>query len=260
MRPDVFHWKDVPELLDTLLENRSSLNFRELEQQVYEYKPFEYRKYEKGLLRKDGQVGFNTPTGRLEVYSLVYEHNALSPVPYYAEPYQSPVRTPELLEEYPFVLTTGRRSYEFFHSEHRQIKTMREFHPDPLVRINDEDAASLDIKDGDWVWIQNVYGKCKQKAFVSAAIKKGIVSAEHGWWFPERDPKDGSFFGVFESNINNCTTQSDVGPSGYGCSYKTQLCKLYKVTHDNDSIQLTPEEEAKSRETRQYPRKETVLY
>jgi anaerobic selenocysteine-containing dehydrogenase len=260
MRPEVFPWKDVQSLLDTLLENRSSHTFCELEQKVYEYTPFEYRKYEKGLLRKDGELGFGTPTGRLEVYSLIYEHNDLSPLPYYAEPYKSPVRTPELMEEFPFVLTTGRRSWEFFHSEHRQIKTMREFHPDPLIRINDQDARVHGIADGDWVWIQNEYGKCKQKALVSPAMKQGVVSAEHGWWFPERNPKDGTFYGVFESNINNCTTQSDVGPSGYGCSYKTQLCKLYKVTPENDSIELTPEEEARSRATRKHPCKETVLY
>ena len=28
--------------------------------------PFEYRKYEKGLLRPDGEPGFNTPTGLVE--------------------------------------------------------------------------------------------------------------------------------------------------------------------------------------------------
>ena len=261
LRPEVFsQWKDVPQLLDTLLQGRSTLSFNELQQEGEVFKPFEYRKYEKGMLRKDGGQGFDTPTGRIEVCSIIYEHNNLSPVPYYCEPYQSPVRTPELMEEYPFVLTTGTRSFEFFHSEHRQIKTMREFHPDPIVKINDEDAQNLGVKDGDWVWIQNVYGKCKQKVRVIPAMKQGVVSAEHGWWFPERDPNDGTLFGTFESNINNCTTQSDVGPSGYGCSYKTQLCKLYKVTPENDSIDLTPEEEACARATRVYPRVSTVLY
>ena len=261
MRPEVFNqWNDVRDLLDTVMEHRSALSFGELEQQVYEFKPFEYRKYEKGLLRQDGQPGFDTITGLIEVYSLVYEACDLPPLPYHAEPPMSPLRTPELMEEFPFVLTTGTRSYEYFHSEHRQLQTMREFHPDPIVRLNDQDAAEYSIEDGDWIWIQNVYGKCKQKVRITPGLKKGIVSAEHGWWFPERGQKDGTLFGVFESNINNCTTQSDVGPSGYGTSIKTQLCKIYKVTPENDHIELTPEEEARSRATRSYPRPDTVLY
>lgn len=264
MRPEAFPWKDEIELWDWLMTQRSGgkcdHTFRELEQKVYEYDPFEYRKYEKGLLRPDGQPGFNTPTGRIEVYSLIYKQSDLSPVPYYAEPVESPVRTPELMEEFPFVLTTGRRNYEYFHSELRQVKTLRSFHPDPIVSINDEDAAELGIKDGDWVWIENIHGKCKQRADVNQGMKKGVVSAEHGWWFPERDPEDGTFFGCFESNINNCTVQGDVGPSGYGTSYKTQICKIYKVTPENDTLERTPEEEARARACRQYARKEHVLY
>ena len=37
-----------------------------------------------------------------------------------------------------FVLTTGARSVEFFHSEHRQLETSREFHPDPLFEMSPE--------------------------------------------------------------------------------------------------------------------------
>lgn len=264
LHPDAFPWGNVKEMLDWLMGQRSggikTHTFNELEQKCYEYDPFEYRKYEKGLLRPDGQPGFMTNTGRLEVFSTVYAHLGLSPVPYYAEPVQSPARTPELMEEFPFVLTTGKRSFEFFHSEHRQIKTMRAFHPDPLAFINDEDAKMLGIKDGDWVWVENITGKFKQRAAITPAMKKGVVSSEHGWWFPERNPEDGSFFGTFESNPNNCTQQGDVGPSGYGTSYKTQICKVYKVTPDNDTMQRTPEEIERALSKRQYARKANVLY
>ena len=261
MRPEAFAQWDTPrDMLNDMMKNRSELTFEQLEQQVYEFHPFEYRKYEKGMLRRDGEPGFDTPSGKIELYSLVYEACDLPAVPYHAEPPTSPLRTPELFEEYPFVLTTGRRSYEFFHSEHRQLETMREFHPVPLVRINDEDAAEYGIQEGDWIWIQNIYGKFKQKAHIEPGLKKGVISSEHGWWFPERDPDDGTLFGTFECNSNNCTTQSDVGPSGYGTSIKEQLCKIYKVTPENDHIELTAEEEARSRATRSYPRPETVLY
>ena len=44
-----------------------------------------YRRYEKGLLRKDGKPGFNTPTGKVELYATRYEEWGLDPLPYFQE-------------------------------------------------------------------------------------------------------------------------------------------------------------------------------
>ena len=263
-RPEVFNrWKDDMELLNWLIDQRNEgkcehITFDELVEKGYEYAPFEYRKYEKGLLRSDGSVGFNTPTGRIELYSTLFARYGLDPLPYYREPRESPARTPELMKEFPFVLTTGHRSFEFFHSEHRQPGPMRDFHPDPLVRINDEDACELGVKDGDWVWLENVHGKCKQRAQVTPGIKKGVVSAEHGWWFPERTPEAPSLYGSLESNVNQLTTECDIGPTGYGAPYKCQICKVYKVTEDNDTLARTPEEVQRGIDARLFARPENA--
>jgi len=40
------------------------------------------------------------------------------------------------------------------------------------------------------------------KAHLTPRIRRDTVSADHAWWFPERDPEDGTLFGVMESNIN----------------------------------------------------------
>ena len=42
-------------------------------------------------------------------------------------------------------MACGGRSFEFFHSEHRQLPTMREFHQWPLAMINPEDAEKLSL-------------------------------------------------------------------------------------------------------------------
>ncbi|MCL1847459.1 MAG: molybdopterin-dependent oxidoreductase, partial [Coriobacteriia bacterium] len=182
--PELFPWENAREVMDSILEARSEdqfhITFDELEKKVYAYEGFEYRKHEKGLARFDGEMGFNTATGLAELYITLFEYVGLDPLPYYEEPTESPVSTPELAEEYPFVLTTGRRCYEFFHSEHRNQPTMREFHPDPIVELNDEDAAELGLRNGDWAWIENIHGKCKQKVSVLQGMKKGVVSTEHG--------------------------------------------------------------------------------
>ena len=135
------------------------------------------------------------------------------------------------MEKYPYVLTTGRRSFEFFHAEHRNLEMMREFHPDPLAEINDEDAAREGIEDGDWVLLENQFGHAKFRAKVTQGIKPGVIEAEHAWWFPERNPEDkgGGCFGVLESNANQLTSQGECGPSSYGSPYKSQICSLKKA-------------------------------
>ena len=231
--PDIFYWDDVPEMLEFCVNDMSSvpvdISLDSIREDVMVYPKFEYNKYRDGKLRFDGAPGFNTLTGRIELYCTRYAAVGMDPLPYFKEPPVSPITRPDLYEQYPLVLTTGRRSWEFFHSEHRQLKSMREFHPDPIFEINPEDAETYGIKEGDWTWLENQNGKAMLRAHLTPTMLKGVVSAEHGWWFPEKDAAAPSLFGLWESNINCLTVQGDFGPSGYGSSYKTQLCKVYKA-------------------------------
>ena len=204
------------------------------------YHAFHYRKYETGGLRPDGQPGFMTPTGRYELYCTLFAAFGDDPLPYYQEPPTSPVSTPELAEKYPLVLTTGKRSFEFFHSEWRQPETIsRQLHPWPMFDINPETAEQYGIIDGDWVWIENQMGKMKQKARLNPSIDPRVVSTEHGWWFPEQRPEEPYLFGVFDSNPNNLIPQCENGTNGYGAPIKCGMCTVYKVTPEND----TPEDQ-----------------
>lgn len=233
MNPDLFYWDDVPEMLEFCTNNMATVpievSLEELREKVIIYPKFEYNKFRTGKLRFDGELGFNTISGRVELFCNMYNNVGMDPLPYHKEPPESPYSTPELFEQYPLVLTTGRRSWEFFHSEHRQLKSMREFHPDPIFEINPADAEQAGIKEGDWAVLENSHGSCKLRAHLTDTMLKGVVSAEHGWWFPEKDPEEPSLFGLWQSNINCLTVQGDFGPSGYGSSYKTQLCKVYKA-------------------------------
>ena len=231
MNPDLFYWDDVPEMLEFCTNNMATvpihITFSELREKVIVYPEFEYYKYKTGKLRFDGNPGFNTLSGRVELFCNMYNNVGMDPLPYFKEPPESPESTPELFAEYPLVLTTGRRCWEYFHSEHRQLRSMREFHKWPMFAINPADAEAAGIKEGDWAVIENAHGKAIEVAHVTDTIMKGVVSAEHGWWFPERDKEEPSLYGVWESNINCLTVQGDFGPSGYGSSYKTQLCRVY---------------------------------
>ena len=186
-----------------------------------------YKKYEKGLCRPDGSVGFATDSGRIELVPFVYPIWGLNPTPYHIEPPQSPISTPELMKEYPLVLTSGGRSWEFFHSENRQMPTMRELHPEPQVTINPKTAEKYGIEDGQYVWVENDHGRFRQRAFVSPIVDENTVHAEHGWWFPEAEGAEPHLFDTFVANPNNCTKAFETGPSGVGSSIKCMICKIY---------------------------------
>ena len=204
------------------------------------YHAFHYRKYETGGLRPDGLPGFMTPTGRYELYCTLFASFGDDPLPYYQEPPTSPVSTPQLAEKYPLVLTTGKRSFEFFHSEWRQPETIsRELHPWPRFDINPETAEKYGIEDGTWVWIENQMGKMKQVARLNPSIDPRVISTEHGWWFPEMEPAEPVLFGVFDSNPNNLIPQCENGTNGYGAPIKSGMCTVYPVTPENN----TPEDQ-----------------
>ncbi|MEI3376905.1 MAG: molybdopterin-dependent oxidoreductase [Coriobacteriales bacterium] len=211
--------------------------FEELREEVVHQKTemCGYYKYESGRLRPDGMPGFNTPTGRVELYSTMFRQFGEDPLPYYEEPQFSPVSTPDKMEEYPFVLTTGARTYCYFHSEGKQIPYLREMNPDPLIEINPEDALKHGIADGQWVEVASPFGKCVLKAKVSQIVKPGVVHAQHGFWFPEKDPEEPSLYEVWRSNINELIPHFMVGKLGFGAPFKCLICSVKPVSENYDT-------------------------
>ena len=245
LNPRLFPWETDVELMTWWIQSgnrfhagwphKTDETFPELREKVIDWPDdWAYRKYELGWLRDDGQPGFNTNTGRCELYNTLFEAWGFDPLPYYEEPPESPVSTPELFEEYPYVLTTGARTWEYFHSEERMVPRLRESHPDPLVDLHPDTAAKIGVTEGDWIWVENMRGKCKQRVRFNASLKLDTVRAEHGWWFPEQEGAEPNLFGVFDSNINNLTVQGVTGPTLYGAPYANQICKIYPVTKEND--------------------------
>ena len=212
-------------------------SFEELREEVVHQKTemCGYYKYESGRLRPDGMPGFNTPTGRVELYSTMFRQFGVDPLPYYEEPQLSPVSTPEKMEEYPFVLTTGARTYCYFHSEGKQIPYLREINPDPLIEINPQDALKHGIADGQWVEVASPFGKCVLKAKVSQIVKPGVVHAQHGFWFPEKDPEEPSLYEVWRSNINELIPHFMVGKLGFGAPFKCLICSVKPVSENYDT-------------------------
>ncbi len=216
-------WNSLEEVIQERLEPLE-MSYEEFIEKGCLLAEKKYRKYEK--------TGFSTPTGKVELYSTVLEKLGYDPLPYYEEPPESPVSTPELLEQYPLILTTGSKFMPMFHSEHRQKGIgLREKHPDPLVHIHPKTAEDLGINHGDWVYIETIRGRIRQKADVTDTIRQDVVDSEASWWFPEKTGELPSLFGALESNSNMLTLEDPdlCDPlTGAWCN-RGLLCKVYKA-------------------------------
>lgn len=218
---EAFPWSDYRCYLEWLLEE-SEMDFDAFCEVGFVQGEMRYHKYREN--------GFATPSGKFEIYSSTMEEMGLSPLPVYREPGHSPLATPELKKKYPLILTTGARSREFFHSEGRQIESLRRLNPDPLVEIHPDTAASLGIGDGDWVWIETGNGRIQMRAKLFDGIALDVVSAQHAWWFPEEAAPD---YGWKKSSVN-LLFGSDSGydpETGSECIRST-LCKVYRKSDE----------------------------
>jgi anaerobic selenocysteine-containing dehydrogenase len=211
--------ESVRQVLNAQLAASCGLTFDELLEKGFEKVPFEYHKYKAG--------GFATPTGKIELYSTRFEALGYDPLPYYEEPPESPLSTPEVARDYPLILTTGARSPFFFNSEHRQLRRLRRSHPDPLAEVHPRTAERHGIVEGDWLWIESPRGRIRQKAAITEDIDPRVVHVQHGWWFPERPGPD---YGIWESNANVLTNNAPPYDPAMGTyQLRALLCRIEKA-------------------------------
>jgi thiosulfate reductase/polysulfide reductase chain A len=228
---DYFPWKNEEELADFRLKPLG-ITFDEAATERYTVTSDEPWTHETINLKTGKPTGFATPSGKIELYSNVLEELGYDPLPFYEEPPESPIRTPDVAKEYPLILITGGRHRPFFHSDHHQLGMgMREQHPDPLMDIHPDTAQKLGIADGDWAYIETRRGVIKQKANLTTDIDPRVINVESHWWFPEQPAQEPWLHGLWQSNANVLTMDDpDIcDPISGGWALRALLCKVYKV-------------------------------
>jgi len=216
-------WESLEDLYDFRLKPLH-LTFREfMDQGGFLSSPKEPRRYER--------TGFATTTGKIELSSRILHSLGYDPLPEYKEPPESPYSRPDVAKDYPFILITGGRHQPFYHSEHRQVPSMRKMHPEPIVQIHPDTAVSLGIKDGDWVFVESPRGKITQKCQIFDGLNPRVVHVQHGWWYPEEEGAEPSLYGIWKSNCNVLTDDDpDIcNPISGGWPLRTLLCKVTKA-------------------------------
>jgi cysteine desulfurase NifS len=189
----------------------------------------EYKKWEKGSLRPDGRPGFDTPTGKFEIWSTVLEEYGHEPLPKYIEPSEGPRRRPELLEKFPLVFNSGARPHTDFHSQHHGIPGLVKDHPEPTVEINAQDAGARGIRSGDLVQVRTARGAVLFRARVTEDIVQGAIECNQGGGTPI-GPKAWQ-----EWNVNELTDNDNFDEISGFPVYKALLCDVAKVEEGTDA-------------------------
>ncbi len=184
--------------------------------------PVKYRKWEAGMLRRDGKPGFETPSGKFEIASGVLKQFGYEPLPVYAPPREGPAASPGLAREFPLVFNSGARNKVFFNSQHRNIPGLARQRPHPLVWINPFDALTRGIASGDSVELKTSRGRALFKALVTEDIAPGTVEADASGGGPAGPAA------WRNCNVNELTDPENRDPiSGYPV-YKALLCDVRK--------------------------------
>ncbi|MFX1542334.1 MAG: molybdopterin-dependent oxidoreductase, partial [Promethearchaeota archaeon] len=105
---------------------------------------------------------FNTPTKKVELHSTELEVLGHDPLPFHEEPAESPLSTPELFEEYPLIMITGRLR-ERLHSQYTTVELGAEVKsfahcttcqecikkcPDEAITLNQPTPQQIRLKQG----------------------------------------------------------------------------------------------------------------
>ena len=183
----------------------------------------EYKKWQKGGLREDGKPGFDTPTGKFEIWSTILEEYGYEPLPKYTEPIEGPLGSPEVLKKFQLIFNSGARPQSDFRSQHHGIKGLVKDNPEPVVQINADDAEERGINSGDLVEVRTRRGNVPFRAQVGPNIVKGAIECNMGGGTPV-GPKAWR-----EWNVNELTDINNYDPISGFPVYKALLGDVVNI-------------------------------
>jgi anaerobic selenocysteine-containing dehydrogenase len=182
--------------------------------------PRVYRAYEK--------AGFPTPSGKMEFSSSVLEKYSDRPgidgLPLYAEPPYSPLASPDVAKDYPFVLSTGSRLPMFIHSRLFRLPWVRSLRPDAAADLNPADAVALGIAQGDQIEVATPTGSIRVRANLTQMVRRGDVHMFHGY---------------SNADVNTLLEADYLDPISGFPGYKGALCAVRKLQSAGPSRQVT---------------------
>ena len=182
-----------------------------------------YKKWELGLLRRDGRPGFNTPSGKVEIASSTLARHGYDALPVYKDPVEGASADPALREVYPLVLNTGARIQSTFRSQHQNIPSLVRLQEKAHVLMHPRDAEVRGIKSGDKVLVRTRRGQVNFWADVTEKVVRGSVEMNVGGGKPIHGE------GWRDANANVLTDYDNRDPISGFPVFKALLCEIEKA-------------------------------
>ena len=161
--------------------------------------------------------GFNTPSGKIELYSSRFEQMGYPPLPVSRD-----VCTGN--DSYPYRLVTGSRMGPFNHSQHRNIPELLKRCPFPVAEISPKIAVAAGLTGGESARIETEWGSLKIQLKIVEGMNPVTISIPHGW--------DGI------RNANYLTGDVDRDPVCGTPAYKAIPCRIQKAEPENKYMNI----------------------
>ncbi len=123
---------------------------------------------------------FNTPSGKIELYSTVLEEAGYDPLPYWAPRREQPS------VEYPYHFLIGRPAMHKM-TQTQNNRLIMEVYPENFATMNAKLGQKLGIRHGDEVYVESRVGRIKLKARLIEGIRPDCVQVVHGFGHWSRD-------------------------------------------------------------------------
>lgn len=142
---------------------------------------------------------FATPSGKAELKPVLF--NSISVPEEERKAFKDPIvghiaERPD--QDYPFMLTTGRRVYHYHTGTMtRRSPLLEQIAPEELIELNPEDAKKLEVHDREYIKVSTRRGTVVAKAWLTERVPPGVVFATFHFW---------------EAAINEETSAADLDP------------------------------------------------
>jgi anaerobic selenocysteine-containing dehydrogenase len=188
-----------------------------------------YKKYADVDPWRGRPKGFQTPTRKIEIYSTRFAKAGYAPFPGMKETGDGRANRSQISDEYPLMLTSFRLM-QFCDQQHRNIRRLRRQAREPLLEIHPETAASLDIRDQDWLRIETAMGSIRLKAKLNSSLHPQVVATQYGWWqacnelgLPGYDALSPN-----GANVNLLIPNDTTDPISGAVPHRSQPCRVRK--------------------------------
>jgi anaerobic selenocysteine-containing dehydrogenase len=159
-------------------------------------------------------LGFSTPSGKVEFYSESMKTQGLDPLP---DP--TPSQDEQHVGKYPLQMITPPRHY-FLNTTFNEVDALREKAGPPTIMIHPKDASARNLENKDMVRVFNDRGEIQVFADITDKVCPGVTVVEGVYW-PEYMPGGSGI---------NCLTNQQPNDMGGSCAFHCNLVAAEKAS------------------------------